>query len=131
MASHGKLNLIHVMPSLFSSCCMRGSTGSSMLLHTSNVKLVALKKSMLSKLQGSAFTRSVTIVAVTVPRSTKMLLFYPDCKLHVRYPYMICLTRYVTAVIVTGHHHCIMPLQNSVAATKQQPQACFDNRAGS
>ena len=53
-----------------------------------------------------------------------MLLFHPYCKPHVRYPCMICLTRYVTAVIVTGHHDCIMPFQNSVAATKQQPQAC-------
>ena len=89
------------------------------------------EKSLLSKLQGSAFTGTVTIVTVTVPRSTTMLLLHPNCKLHVCFPCMICLTRYVTAVIVTGHHNCIMPLQNSVAATKQQPQVCPDNRTGS
>ena len=89
-----------------------------------------LKKCLLSKLQGSAFTRTGTIVTVTVTRSTIMLLFHPDCKQHVCYPCRICLNRCVTAVIVTGHHDCIMPLQNSVAATKQQPQACPDNRAG-
>ena len=46
-----------------------------------------------------------------------MLLFHPDCTLHVCYPCMICINRYVTAVIVTGHHGCIMPLRNSVTTT--------------
>ena len=61
---------------LLSRVC-NGTTGSSVLLRISCVKLVAYKKkkkekrkkSLLSKLQGSAFTRAVTIVTVAVPRT--------------------------------------------------------------
>ena len=121
VASHGKLNSIHVMPSLFSSCCMCAMVLLEAPCCYTHLVSSFLKKSLLSKLQGSAFTRTVTTVTVTVPGSTITSLFHPYCKPHVRYPCMICLTRYVTAVIVTGHHDCIMPLQNSVAAAKQQP----------
>ena len=120
---------------LLSRVC-NGITGSSVLLRISCVKLVAYKKKRKKKKKSAfqitrlCFHQSCNYSNSCSTQDTLMLLFYLDCKLHVRYPYIICLTRYVTAVIVRGHHDCITPLQNSVAATKQQPQACPDNRAG-